>query len=323
MARFARDSVVTSTIETTYGTYVAPVNTTDGVLCAIPEITPIDMQMVQRPYNRPFLGGRESIPDTVYKRFVVRTEAVGAGAGNFINGNQLMRACGAAVVRETGVRVDYTPSTTLVDSVSINGFDSGVRHRGKGARGNWTLSASRGEIPIIEYNLQALQEDDAAASTPTGVTLDTSFNPQLVSDGVSFFRFGSTVSASGAVTITGGTIVGFANATFDSGLEITIPGTSGDPTIDQTARQSTLEIELDYTAAQEAAVLAGMTDATLQSFTLQHGTATGRRWILHIPQGQITAFSKVDAEGGRRRQRVTINAVAASAGTDWRFIASY
>jgi hypothetical protein len=48
----------------------------------------------------------------------------------------------------------------------------------------------------------------------------------------------------------------------------------------------------------------------------------GRRVLMHIPQGQITAMGKVVGEGGRRRQRVTISPrfAAAAGNDDWRLV---
>ncbi len=155
MSRNVRDTVIIAKTETTYGVNAAGTGAANAILCSEPRITPLVAQNVDRALVRPYFGGSEQLVGTRYVRCEFEVELAGSGtAGTVPAWGPLLRACAFAEVATPGTRVDYTPITNAQESVTIDYFVAGARHRLLGARGNVKIGLASGDRPLMMFSFR-------------------------------------------------------------------------------------------------------------------------------------------------------------------------
>jgi hypothetical protein len=322
-SRNIRNTAILASVEATYGVDPTPTGAANAMLVSNVNINPLNAQYVSRALVRPFMGASEQLVGTAFKEVSFDVELVGSGtAGTAPAWGPLLRACGFSQTLTASTRVDYLPVTSTPDSVTIYAFSDGVRHVLRGARGTVQIRAVVGEIPRMQFRFQGIDGGDTAVTNPA-VTLTAFLLPQAVNDAnTGDTIFGGTHSSSGAPAITGGTAYPSQGLEIDMGLSVNFTPMLGQETVDLTDRDATGNITMDLTEAQEITLLGNVRNATLQSVGLLHGTVTGRRSLIWLPNVQLTNPQKPDVNG-KLVQRFDMGLKPSSGNDEVRIVTSF
>ena len=169
MPLLTRKRVILIEAESSYGTDPTP-TATDVVLVRDLSITPQSSDVVSRDVVRPFLGAFQQLLANTSVEVTFSVELAGSGtAGTAPRYGAALKACGLSETVSSGTSVTYAPVSSSFSSVTIHYNTDGVRHKITGARGSFTINASVGEIPTIEFTFQGIYNapDDSALPSVT------------------------------------------------------------------------------------------------------------------------------------------------------------
>ena len=169
MPLLTRKRVILIEAESSYGTDPTPTGT-DVVLVRDLSITPQSSDVVSRDVVRPFLGAFQQLLANTSVEVTFSVELAGSGAaGTAPRYGAALKACGLSETVSSGTSVTYAPVSSSFSSVTIHYNTDGVRHKITGARGTFTINASVGEIPTIEFSFQGIYNapDDSALPSVT------------------------------------------------------------------------------------------------------------------------------------------------------------
>lgn len=298
MSRYIRNTVILAKVETTPGTDSTPTGADNAMLVSNMSITPLDAQNINRDLVRGWFGGSEQLvgPNSVKCSFTV--ELAGSGTANTPPAwSALMQASGfAEAVLTTPNRVEFTPVSTALKTVTIYWYDDGVLHKLLGAMGNMKLSAKVGERPTMTFDFTGLDGGVTAAANATP-TLSAWRTPvPMTKANVVDITLGCTY-ATGAIS--GGTVYPSTGLELDLGNQVAFTPLLQTEEVDITQRDVTGSLQLELTAAQEVTLMGTVKANTTQGLGLTIGTTAGNKFIIFSPAVQLISPSKADINGKR------------------------
>jgi len=267
MALLLRKRLILIEEESTYSTDAAPTGA-DAVLVRDLSITPQQSDVVGRNLIRPYLGASEQLLANTRVECTFSVELAGSGtAGTAPQYGKALKACGLSETVVASISVTYAPVSSSFDSVTIHYNIDGVRHKVTGARGTFTLNASVGEIPTIDFTFTGIYVAPDDSSLPS-VTYANQATPLI-------FKNGNTdtfalLNYSGALQ----------SVSFDIGNSIVyreLVGGSKEVLITDRGANGSVTIEAP-TLAQKDYFAAALVDSGLgtnTNLTFQHGTTAG------------------------------------------------
>ena len=286
MALLLRKRLILVETESTYATDPTP-DGADAVLVRDLNITPQQSDTVSRDLIRPYLGASEILLANTRVECTFSVELAGSGtAGTAPQYGKALQACGLSETVVAATSVTYAPVSSNFDSVTIHYNIDGVRHKVTGARGTFTLNASVGEIPTIDFTFTGIYNapDDSALPTATYANQATPL----------IFKNGNTdtfslLSYSGCLQ----------SVSMDLGNSIVyreLIGCDKEVLITDRSANGTVVVEAP-TIAQKDYFAAALTDGTLGNLTFQHGTAAGNIVDFSSTRVDIGDVSYSDQDG--------------------------
>lgn len=298
MPRYIRNTVILAKVETTSGTDAVPVGATDAVLVSDMTITPLDANNVSRDLVRGYFGGSEQLVATASVKVSFTVELAGSGTAATAPawGDLLLGCAMAEALLATPNRVEYTPISTALKSLSIYYYDDGVLHKLLYCMGNCKLSAKIGERPTLAFDFVGVDGGVTAVANASPTLTAWKTPPTMAKANVVDITIGSTY-ATGAIT--GGTVYPSTGLDLDFGNQVNYVPLLSTERVDITNREITGSVQLDLTAAQEVTFMGTVKANTTQSLAITIGTATGNKMIIHAPAVQLINPSKQDVNGSR------------------------
>lgn len=298
MPRSIKNTIVTAKVETTTGVDAAPTGAANAVLVSDVSITPLDAQAIGRNLIRGYFGGSEQLVGPASVKISYTVELAGSGtAATAPAWGPLLQGCAAAEgILSTPARVEYSPVSTGLKSLTQYYYDDGVVHKVLASMGNCTLSAKVGERPVLRFEWTGL--DGGIAATPNVTPTFTPWKKPvaMTKANVVDVTLGATYAAG---ALTGGTIHNSTGLELNFGNVVNFSAMLGTETVDITDRESTATIELELTAAQEVALMATVKANTTQSLALTIGTTAGNKIIVFAAAAQLTNPRKSELNGKR------------------------
>ncbi len=264
MAQLTRKRVILIEAESSYGTDPTPA-ATDVVLVRDLSITPQSSDVVNRDVVRPYLGASQQLLANTRVECTFSVELAGSGtAGTAPRYGSALKACGFSETVVANTSVTYEPISASFSSVTIHYNVDGVRHIVTGCRGNFSLSASVGEIPSIDFSFTGIYNAPTDTALPS-VTYGNQATPLI-------FKNGNTTSFQ---------LLSYAGAlmslTMDVGNSLVyreLVGGTKEVLLTDRAANGSVTIEAP-TMAQKDYFAAALVDTTLGNLTVTHGTAAG------------------------------------------------
>lgn len=296
-SRKIKNTVVTAKLEATPGVDAGPTGADNAMLISEMTITPLDAQNIARNNIKGYFGLDEELvgPNSVRCSFTVELSGSGAAATPPAWGVLLLGCAVAEASLTTPARVEYTPVTDDLKTLSIHYYDAGVLHKLLGAMGNVTLSAKAGERPTLKFDFIGTDGGIAVGST-TGVYTAWKKPVAIKMSNVTDIALGAAYAAG---ALSAGTVYPSTGLEIMLGNAVEFDATLSSETVDISDRQVTGKTELELTPAQEVAFMANVKDNVTQGLGFVIGTAAGSKIIIHAPNVQLTNPTKVDRKGKR------------------------
>lgn len=295
MARYMRKRVVLAKIESSYGVDPTPTGAANAILLSNLDVNPLNAQNVSRELIRAYFGGFEELVGTAYLEASFDVELSSSGAaGTAPAWGPLLRACAFGETISAGNRVDYTPVTNTLESVTIYYHADGALHKLLGCRGTVQVKLNISERPMLMFKFIGI-DGGITATTDATPTLTAWTTPLVVTNpNTGDLTFGCTYSAG---ALSGGTTYPSRGIEIDVGGDVKFTPLLGGDTVDITQRAATGKVTLDLTAAQEVTFMTSVKANTLQSVGLQHGSAAGAIIVVHAPAVQLINPKHEDVDG--------------------------
>jgi hypothetical protein len=254
MSRYIKNTLITAKIETTPGTDALPTGAANAILVSDMSITPLDAQNIDRNVVRGFFGGSEQLVGSASVKANFTVELAGSGtAATAPAWGVLLQACAAAEgLLTTPARVEYSPTSTNLKTITIYYYDDGVLHKLVGTMGNCKLSARIGDRPKLQFDVIGL-DGGISAANDTGVFTAWKKPVAMTKANVVDITLGASYAAG---VLSGGTSYSSTGIDIDFGNSLQFTPLLSAETVDITDRASTGSTELDLSAAQEVAMMA-------------------------------------------------------------------
>lgn len=167
MALQNRKKLILAKKEVTYGVDAVPTGSA-AVLVTDVNFTPLDAEIVDRKYVRPYMGASAKITAGAHCALEFSVEFAAAGAkGTAPQWGALMLGCGMSETVNAGVSVEYDPVSDITDSLTIIFNLDGQEHMMLGCRGSFTIEMNVNDIPKLNFKFMGLYSaptSDAAAT---------------------------------------------------------------------------------------------------------------------------------------------------------------
>ena len=275
MPLLSRKRLLLAKLETTYGTDPTPVVGSDAILVRNIEVTPLEVDTVNRELIRPFLGQADQL--LAQQRVLINFEVELAGSGSAGTApayGPLLQACRCTETVVSSTSVTYAPNSDATPkSVTIYFNNDGVLHKATGCRGTFTLNAEVGAIPFISFEMTGVfnAPSDVSISAPTYAN---QADPLVFKNGnsSSFQVF----SYSGAVQ----------SLSFELANEVIYRElVGGTKSIDVVNRAPSGECVIEATTIATKDFFTAATGSSTGNLTFQHGSTAGN--IVTFTAGQI------------------------------------
>ena len=275
MPLLSRKRLLLAKLETTVGTDPTPVVGSDAILVRNIEVSPLEVDTVNRELIRPFLGQADQL--LAQQRVLVNFEVELAGSGTAGTApayGPLLQACRCTETVVADTSVTYAPNSDATPkSVTIYFNNDGVLHKATGCRGTFTLNAEVGAIPFISFEMTGVfnAPSDVSISAPTYADQAA---PLVFKNGnsSSFQVF----SYSGAVQ----------SLSFELANEVIYRElVGGTKSIDVVNRAPSGECVIEATTIATKDFFTAATGSSTGNLTFQHGSTAGN--IVTFTAGQI------------------------------------
>lgn len=288
-----RNKTLLAKVESSYGTDATPAGT-DAVLTSNLQIQPYAGPVVSRNLDRSTLGGETQINTNPQVQLTFDVEIAGSGsAGTAPAYADLLKACGFAESdpSPTGTSKIYTPVSSSWSSVTLYFFHDGQRHKVLGARGNMSLSLTRGEIPRYSFTFIGQYSTPTAASASGVNTSDYTVPVPVTNTNTPTFTMGGsplTDLVAESLTIDMGNNVVPRNVINDNEIHITDRNVTGNCVV-----EAVLPTTKDwFTDAVESD-----SGINLQTMQLIHGTTSGNIVQIDAPAVQLSSVAQNESDG--------------------------
>lgn len=300
MSRLTRNTVILVKSEVTYGTDPVPTGGANAILTSKPQITPLSAQNVNRDVLRGFMGGSEQLVGSTVVDCSFDVELVGSGAaGTAPAWGPLLLACGFAEAVTAVTRVDYTPVSTGIGSVTFYWYDDGVLHKVTGARGAVQFKMTSGGIPVMSFSFKGLYSAPTAVAN-AAATLTAFKTPLVVTEAnTADLMLGSAHTPVLAPALTAGVAYPSQGLEFAPGNKVEHIPLLGGESVEVTDRDASCKFQLALAAADEVTFMAQVAAASLTSVGIIHGTTAGYKSLVFLPFVQLINPQKVDVSGRR------------------------
>lgn len=298
MPRRIKNTIVTAKVEATAGTDALPTGAANAVLVSDVTITPLDAQSIDRALIRGYFGGSEQLVGSASVKLSYSVELAGSGAAATPPAwGQLLQGCAAAEgILTTPARVEYTPASTGLKTLTQYYYDDGLVHKLLASMGNCTLSAKVGERPMLRFEWTGLNGGRVVIPNPTGTFTPWKKPVSMTKANVIDINLGATYAAG---ALTGGTVFNSTGLELNFGNTVNFSAMLSTELVDISDRQSTATVEMELTAAQEAALMDKVEANETQSLGFIIGTATGNKVLIFAPAVQLTNPRKSELNGNR------------------------
>ena len=264
MALLTRKRVILIEAESSYGTDPGMATST-VVLVRDLSITPQSSDVVNRDVVRPFLGASEQLLANTRVECTFSVELAGSGtAGTAPRYGDALKACGFSESIVSNTSVTYAPVSSSFTSITIHYNIDGVRHIVSGCRGSFSINASVGEIPSIDFTFTGVYATPTDTALPT-ISYGNQATPLIFKNGnTTNFQLYSFAGALSALTLDIGNSLVYRELV------------GGTKEVLLTDRAATGSVTMEApTLAQKDYFSAALIDYTLGNLQVTHGTQAG------------------------------------------------
>lgn len=293
-ARYTRKSVIQAQIESTYGTNPGSWTAAHALLLTELPQHEIVRDVIDRRLVRPYFGGSETLIGARIAKIRFSTEMAGSGtAGTAPPWGKLLRACGYAETVTASSRVEYTPVTDAIESLSLRYMIDGIVYTSRGARGTAKLKWNAYGVPMAEWEFTGF-DTWASESAINGTFSDWKIPDVLTDANSADIKIGSSYST-GAVS--GGTALVSQGMEIDLGNQVEHMKLLRDESVDIVGRSVTGKAIVGLSAADEVTWRSDLNSNTMTSFSWLLDKTPGYKIGMHADRVQRVEPKQYDYNG--------------------------
>lgn len=289
MAGSVRLSSIVAKLEATSGTDSAPTSAADGVLYTVNNLKcSIEEKMVSRDVIRGVFGAADMLPYTRRGNITFSVELQSSNAlGTPPEWGDLLIGCGFAETITAATRVEYTPSSSGLKTLTIWAYWNGKLEKFNFCAGTAKFNFKVGSLPTIDFAFQALVS--SVTATPVVTSTVTAWKRALAvgAANTSAILFGPTYSAG---AFTGGTGYSWTDFQLDSGGDVQDLEMAGTESVAVYNRQPSCNLVADIGAAGIVTQYANMHAGTPTTLGFTHGQTSGSKIMFFAPNAVLTAI---------------------------------
>jgi hypothetical protein len=290
MAGSIQSTVILAKVETTSGTDAAPTNTADAVLIRVSGLAAkINQLMATRDIVRGSFGAPDMLPYTRRGEITFSVELAGSGVlGTAPQWGDLLIGCGYSETVTASTRVDYTPASQNLKTLTIWAYINGKIEKFNFCAGTVKLANFKvGQLPTLDFSFQGLVLSVAASAPPTP-TLTAWIRAQAVGPlATSQILFGATYSAG---AFAGGTGYNFNEFSADLANDVQDLELATAESVSIYGRNPSASLVADIGAAGIVTQYTNMNAGTPTSLALTHGSVAGNKVLVYAPSAVITGI---------------------------------
>jgi len=176
--------IVLAKKETEYGVDPSPTVGANAIQ-AINPIVNYPSEPLERLIARQTLSPVQNVMGKIYAEMTFSVELKGSGSKGVAGQlSALLQACAYAETVSAGSSVIYSPASSPIESVTLYMYEYAVSgsaklHKLLGAKGDWNLSISAGNIPMINFTFQGIYSAPTDVVNPSDPTYESSI-PSIV-----------------------------------------------------------------------------------------------------------------------------------------------
>lgn len=270
-----KQKAILAKIETTYGTDPVPTGAANAIQAMNVELMPLDGDTISRDLELTYFGnnGELNIKEHVTLSFDVEMAGSGA-AGTAPAYGPLLRGCAMAEVITASTKVEYTPISTLLESLAIYMYFAGSLHKMAGARGSYNWDVNANGLPVFRFTFKGLFVPITSAALPV-TTLTGWKAPQTVN------KTNTTVFSIHTYNCTAQSFKGDIANQIEGRFLI---GQESIESVDRKPRGSALIVSPDLTIKDFFAIARNRSRAAIQ---VKHGVGAGNIITFDAPAVEI------------------------------------
>jgi hypothetical protein len=305
MAGSIQKTVILAAVEATSGTDAAPTAAANAVAIRVSGLkAKVSQKMATRDVVRGAFAAPDMLPYTRRGEVSFSVEMAGSGAaGTPPQWGTLLQGCGMAETITAGSRVEYTPASSGLKSLTLWAYVNGRLAKFVYGAGSVKLAMKVGQVPSFDFTFQALVTSVAASA---GVTPTLSAWTRGLAVGplsTSALKLGGAYAAG---ALTGGTDYNVQDFNIDLANDVQDLELAALENIAIYGRNPSASIVADINGAAMASLYADMAAGTPRSLGLVHGTTAGNKVLVYAPAGVLTDID--DSVSGN----VMLNSLSAS-----------
>lgn len=278
--------LVLAKVETTQFTDASPTAALNAILAKNLKVTPLRVQSEARNLMRPYFGNSEQIPVVEEAMVEFDVEMAGAGAaGTAPKYSPLLRGAGFAETINAGVSVVYNPISGSFEFVTLYIYRDGTIYKLLGAHGSLSIEMSAKKIPHFHFKFTGKYAPVTDGAIASGADFSGFQQPKA-----------SIPAWTGTLTW-GAYAAKCAAFSVDMASEISHAIWMNNETLAPVDRKPKGSITVEAVTVAANDYFTQVRNATLQAFTLTHGTVAGNKVQLDAPKMQLVDTDETDYEG--------------------------
>lgn len=300
MPRYIRNVALTAKIETIRGQDAAPSAASDGIILVDQvEMTPLEIKYAERKAFLPYFGKLADLVATYSQKlkFSVDMSLSGTAGTAPLWGKLLMACASAEASLTTPARVEYTPASQALKTITLYFYDDGVLHKLVGAMGSFSAKVPQGGKPVFEVEFWGIYTPLAVQPIPSvslaawkvplpvnlaninnDITLGCTYAAGAISGGTSYNSMGLEIMANKV----GGLFAGLS-----------------EERIDITDHDFQVKFDLELDAAQEVAAQAAVLSNVATTMGFRLGKTAGNSMLIFAPALVRNSITKSEKDGVR------------------------
>lgn len=274
--------VVLAKDEVVYGTDAVPSLAADALLTRNFQATPIETDTVERPLDRPTVGGRAQAVTNARARLQFEVEAAGSGAAATpAKWARLLRYCGMAAPVAGGGQVTQAFGAPPYSSGTFYYWYENERRRSVGARGTFGGVFEAGSLPYFTFDMTALLGATPWDTSAVGGAPDQSG-----------FREPVEVNNDNTVFSLDGYAAVLRRLEFAANAQVSLRSLVGARYIRRGNHSVSGTLLIEASRTSEKDYLTRVRTGATVALSLTHGTAAGNIVELSMGYAQLTSVSQ-------------------------------
>ena len=170
-----QSTVILAKLEATSGTDSAPTNTADALAIRVSNLSVnVDETFAERDIILGYFAGADKLPVTRRANIGFSVELQSSGTlGTAPAWGKLLQACAMSETITATTRVDYTPTSTGLKTLTIWAYINGRLEKYNFCAGTFSVQLKAGDIPSLDFTFTGLVTSVAVGAAPQTVATET------------------------------------------------------------------------------------------------------------------------------------------------------